>query len=310
MDNLLHYTSCLVYNLKLGLMKNYEGKFDLSKDVLVLSPLLTKFEQDTVLPLLDSGARFIYDHLWERPYDHFNQITNFLNSYSENGLAFFGYEGTTNWSGKKHFVPMFFWIHEYLRTNSVKVKLHQVVKTYKFLMAINRRDAARVLLVDMLGDRLKESLYSLVYKNKFLPDASTEHRAYNSNWYDSTYFSLVAETHQLSTTDIFLTEKTFKPIMYGHPFLLYAQPYSLDLLKRNGFKTYPQLFDESYDNDTDLISRIDSILYNIDNFNIKDWESVQDTVQYNLDLFYDETLVMSQLNKDLIDPIVAFINEK
>jgi len=309
MDRLLHYKSHLVHNLNLGTMKNFNDNFDLKKNILVISPLL-ELEDKKILKLLDNGARFIYDHLWERPDANFNKITEMLNSYCENSLGLFGYEGSSIWKGKAIFVPMFFWFHEFIKTNSTKVNLPKKNKTHKFLMLINKQKETRALFIKMLGERLNESLYSLVFENKFLPNDSLDQRYYNPNWYDSTYFSLVVETHQATTTDIFLTEKTFKPIMYGHPFLLFAQPKSLDLLKRNGFKTYSNLFNENYDNIYNLTDRIEALLANIDNFSIKNWEISQSITQDNLDIFYNRDVVTSRLNKELIDPIINFVNEK
>ena len=98
--------------------------------------------------------------------------------------------------------------------------------------------------------------------------------------------------------------------MYGHPFLLFAQPKSLDLLKRNGFKTYSNLFNENYDNIYNLTDRIEALLANIDNFSIKNWEISQSITQDNLDIFYNRDVVTSRLNKELIDPIINFVNEK
>ena len=54
----------------------------------------------------------------------------------------------------------------------------------------------------------------------------------------------------------FLTEKTFKPLMYGHPFVLVTHPGALERLRRLGFETYPEWFDEEYDDIGDSAERI------------------------------------------------------
>lgn len=46
---------------------------------------------------------------------------------------------------------------------------------------------------------------------------------------------------------IHLTEKIFKPIVMSQPFVLFAGPNSLEYLRRYGFKTYHDVWDESYD---------------------------------------------------------------
>ena len=56
-----------------------------------------------------------------------------------------------------------------------------------------------------------------------------------------------------------LTEKTFKPIAMGMPFVLASTAGSLEYLRSYGFKTFGHLWDESYDKETDDFSRLDMI---------------------------------------------------
>lgn len=52
--------------------------------------------------------------------------------------------------------------------------------------------------------------------------------------------------------DIMITEKTYKAIVSQRPFILFAPSGSLELLKKEGFKTFDSFIDESYDK-TDII---------------------------------------------------------
>lgn len=65
-------------------------------------------------------------------------------------------------------------------------------------------------------------------------------------WMD-TYFSVVSET---SADDrwCFITEKTVRPMIYFHPFIVWGNPGTLKTLKDLGFETFPEFFDERYDN--------------------------------------------------------------
>lgn len=56
-----------------------------------------------------------------------------------------------------------------------------------------------------------------------------------------------------------LTEKTFKPIALGMPFVLVGTQGSLEYLRSYGFKTFGHLWDESYDTITDPHERIQAI---------------------------------------------------
>jgi hypothetical protein len=56
-----------------------------------------------------------------------------------------------------------------------------------------------------------------------------------------------------------LTEKTFKPIAMGMPFVIVGTQGSLRYLRSYGFKTFGELWDESYDDEPDDHRRIEKI---------------------------------------------------
>ena len=77
-----------------------------------------------------------------------------------------------------------------------------------------------------------------------------------------TYFSIVSET---SSSDdwIFITEKTVRPMIYYHPFIIWGNPGTLEVLKSYGFETFPELFDESYDSIWNEELRLQSIMKSV-----------------------------------------------
>lgn len=56
-----------------------------------------------------------------------------------------------------------------------------------------------------------------------------------------------------------ITEKTFKPICLRMPFVLVATHGSLSYLRSYGFKTFGEFWDESYDQETDDVVRIEKV---------------------------------------------------
>jgi hypothetical protein len=56
-----------------------------------------------------------------------------------------------------------------------------------------------------------------------------------------------------------LTEKTFKPIALGMPFVLVGTQGSLEYLRSYGFKTFGHIWDESYDTIQDAHQRIQAV---------------------------------------------------
>jgi hypothetical protein len=83
----------------------------------------------------------------------------------------------------------------------------------------------------------------------------------SSCWLDQ--FDLATESlvYHVSETVYFgrrqhLTEKTFKPIAMGMPFILNAPAGSLAYLRKYGFRTFDGIWSESYDKNTDDLRRL------------------------------------------------------
>lgn len=93
------------------------------------------------------------------------------------------------------------------------------------------------------------------------PDRVSEYHNFLSrkDEYENSYFTIVSETNAEASYS-FLTEKTIKPIMNLHPFLILGNPFTLEVLKSHGFKTFDKWWDESYDNIKDFKIRCSKIL--------------------------------------------------
>jgi hypothetical protein len=90
-----------------------------------------------------------------------------------------------------------------------------------------------------------------------------------------------------------LTEKTFKAIALEMPFVLIAPAGSLEYLREYGFQTFADIFDESYDTETDDILRVEKVvklLKDLDNLSAQDRQQIHRAclpiVQHNYDHFY------------------------
>ena len=78
-------------------------------------------------------------------------------------------------------------------------------------------------------------------------NAHNNHKLIDERFYTDAYFNFVVETH-FSKNNVFLTEKTFKPILNMQPFIIVGAPGSLKLLKELGYETFGDWIDEGYDN--------------------------------------------------------------
>lgn len=89
-----------------------------------------------------------------------------------------------------------------------------------------------------------------------------------------------------------LTEKIFKPICMQMPFVLVSTYQSLAYLRRYGFKTFGDIWDESYDDEPDDYRRVEKIadlIADLDNRSNKEQilKDCQYIVQHNFEHFYN-----------------------
>jgi hypothetical protein len=84
-----------------------------------------------------------------------------------------------------------------------------------------------------------------------------DHRRVPTDLYQNSYCHLVLET--LFDADqsggAFLTEKTYKAIKFGQPFVIIGTAHSLRTLRQQGYKTFDHAIDNSYDEITDNTQR-------------------------------------------------------
>jgi len=122
-------------------------------------------------------------------------------------------------------------------------------------------------------------------------DISTEtlkqdDRYYDKKLYESSYFSLVNETiftepenRQRHDTQLFITEKTYKPLMNYHPLIVVSLPFTLRYLRQQGFQTFPEMFNEYYDVVRDPKERFNYIIQELENW--KNYSTDEKNERYN-----------------------------
>jgi len=108
-----------------------------------------------------------------------------------------------------------------------------------------------------------------------------------------------------------LTEKTFKPIAMGMPFMIVGTQGSLRYLRSYGFRTFGDLWDESYDDEPDdhkRIEKIAQVLKMLDGLQEQRqdiFESAQEIIEHNWNHFYHggfEQILWQEL-KDMLDAL-------
>jgi len=96
-------------------------------------------------------------------------------------------------------------------------------------------------------------------------DQHNDHHLHVPEHYTQSYCHVVIETHfdADQSGGAFLTEKTFKPIKHGQPFVIVGTPGSLQALRDLGYRTFDHVFDNRYDLETNNTRRWQLILNTI-----------------------------------------------
>ena len=282
-------------------------------NILIYQPDTTYNPQDTILavnsfkiqkpdadywyvPFQQQGFKIVVDNLWEYktfyqehfPADHVPGCYMATNS---------------NW----------FWYSESLWYQHLGYHNYTPNKQYTKLalmpMRVDRQHRREI--VRSLSSMLDSIIWSYSSRGRSLPDdIDTAHidyqRYFNPTWYNSTYFSIVTES-LVEGPDLFVTEKTFKPMAFYHPMIVMGQQGVLQYVKSQGFETFENLFDESYDTEPEAARRIEMIKKNIQDFDpVAYTQLTKQKLQHNHALFFNTSLIEQRMYTEVIVPILEY----
>lgn len=222
-----------------------------------------------------------------------------------------------DWSqlGLDCYVPLTgFLYNQIISANHFERIFNTVNKPYKFLFLNKARRDHREIMLKELGNAglLNSALWTDVSRNIVLPeqyadyfngqinsikinetshDMSYAASILNPPMYVDTYFSLITETNS-DVPSRFFTEKIYKSILIGHPFIVVGCPSFYKFLHAEGYKTFDGFVDESFDNVDNLEERCKMISTEViklcssdlDNF----LQAVKPICEYNRLLFLEK----------------------
>jgi hypothetical protein len=106
----------------------------------------------------------------------------------------------------------------------------------------------------------------------------------------------------------FLTEKTYKAIKFGQPFVIIGTAHSLRTLREQGYKTFDHSIDNHYDEITDNTQRwmaIRNTILKIQSQNMHEWflKCLPD-IKHNQQVFANtQGLLLNNIQRELSCPI-------
>jgi hypothetical protein len=138
--------------------------------------------------------------------------------------------------------------------------LHSAVWSYNTIVDIGDDIEDCPVQLDRLDIRadIEDFLTAGPYRCDSLDSTQhNDHSQHVQQHYDSTACSIILETHfdADGSHGAFLTEKTFKCLKHGHPFVLFAPAGSLAALRAMGYRTFDSVIDPAYDRITNNTQR-------------------------------------------------------
>jgi hypothetical protein len=116
---------------------------------------------------------------------------------------------------------------------------------------------------------------------------------FNPDIYNHYLINLVTETYYLNhwniASEMFITEKTIKPLMTNQIFIIIGPRGILKKLKEFGFKTFDKFFDESYDDLPDTVrvfKAVETLKHVMETYDLQELdEQTREIRKHNFELF-------------------------
>ena len=278
----------------------------------VLTVYQREFEADAwYRPLEQAGHRILVDHLWDSDTDTEHRLI------TDRKLEL----RSPHWS----------WYSSVLHDHSQGYDQwsRQPAWSWDLLCLMNKQRPHRDCVARYLTEHQPRARWSYVERGRSIGDDSERSGSvywcfYNSaEWYNSTPWSLVVESWMRGNawfaapeypnyrTEI--SEKSYKPLAYWHPAVTVGSEGTLRFLRSEGFETWDNLWDESYDaiaSDEDRLTAVLELVTQVtrDRGPAQDWDrETLARLAHNRARYWDLDLVHSRFVREIMEPVQEFV---
>lgn len=205
-------------------------------------------------------------------------------------------------------------LNQMIATNTFEKIYNVALKPYKFLFLNKNGRDHRSKLIHLLNDRglLNQALWSNLAEQITVPDSYADffngkksstlinQTNYNIDWHDGilnspfyidTYFSVITETNYDKSFRYF-TEKIYKQLLVGQPFIAVGCYKFYGFLHDQGYKTFGHLIDETFDDIEDNNQRLEHIANSIQELCSQDLNAFllksKEICQYNQQVYLEK----------------------
>lgn len=279
---------------------------------IILSTYQERFRsQPWYAPYKENGNRIIIEHLTDSDVDTPSRIVDGALELRNGNWMWYREALNYTWVGYNNYRPA-----------------RRIDRS--FLLLMNKQREHRDRILEDLEHLLPNALYSYVDRDISIADEDVRDASrdniywlwyFNPAWYDRTAFSVVAESWMRSDAYFVnpeypnfkteVSEKIYKPMAYSHPLIVYGSVDTLSYLHRNGFETFANLWDESYDSitsDKERFRAVSKTVYQA----VKDhsrgkWDQLtEQKIKHNAQRFWDLDLITERFHAEITRDIMEF----
>jgi len=120
--------------------------------------------------------------------------------------------------------------------------------------------------------------------NKRIDNFDEGNKEFSVNLFDMNCFINIVTESDIDA--LFITEKTYRQLLIGQPFLSLSAKHIHKTLKSYGFELYDEIFDYSFDDESDYKKRIKGIIDNVERLNGQDYyelyKKIEPKVEHNV----------------------------
>lgn len=142
-------------------------------------------------------------------------------------------------------------------------------------------------------------------------DSTNLIRNLSQSIYSDTYMSIIGETtfqhYRNQTVPLMLTEKTYSACANLHMFIIAGPMGSLNLLKQQGFETFGDLWDESYDTIANTKQRLQAVCNTIDFLSKQDLATIYAKCEHRLK--HNQSLIYNINIKNRVDKVTEWLTK-
>jgi hypothetical protein len=253
-----------------------------------------------------NGPRIVYENYWLAIYNHIHRSN--IPKFDFNPNKPFRYLSyARHWNSSRQYVTFDLFNRDLIQHGLVSCGSSHAFSTAADSQIRDAHNEFRGNIMIWNPTASAEKVEEFLSKLPMTLDADlavNQAETINHDHHRDSDISLLQETHMNPET-VFLSEKTVRALMLGHPFLMMSSPGTIAEIRRLGFYTYSHVFDERYDQEMNVIKRRDMVIDELEKYikrpdRATAYKQLMVIAEYNQKKFFE---IRNTIGRNLIEAL-------